>query len=475
MSHKHDHSYGHAPATTDDYATLVLGRDSALSTAADFGTLVQAVPWAQAVSRNPENPNVDLVANEVIFGRNKDCQVCFKDNKAISGKHCRIFREKGLTYLEDLSTNGTWVNGEKIGKGSKIVINSATEFVLIPRGKGMPKVSYMLYIHGDEKHKDEKAPEGTVCFVFTDVQGSTKLWEACPQGMDVGLRNHDRILRKLLTRFRGYEVKTEGDAFMVTFFSVLDAIRWCIAVQRALFECEWPEDILQQPSAQQEKDDKGKPIFNGIRIRMGMHVGEPNCRVNPITHRMDYFGPVVNRCARVSDSAHGGQIVCTQEILDIYLHAKKDKKLDEPKSDKHSSDSKSPSSTSYHLSASPASSVPSSPVHASTSSTTSSSASSHSHASTSATQTQILQDSFAKLHIPKLDSVEVDLNDIVIKELGNHSLKGINHPIKIYQLMPEEFSTRTFPALRAGRVREDLLEEKKRQEEEDAKKHAHKP
>ena len=80
-------------------------------------------------------------------------------------------------------------------------------------------------------------------------------------------------------------MKTEGDAFFVTFFTPLDAVRWCLAVQQALLENEWPAELLKQPSGRQENKD-GAMVFNGLRIRMGIHVGHPACRRNPITGRM---------------------------------------------------------------------------------------------------------------------------------------------------------------------------------------------
>ncbi len=142
------------------------------------------------------------------------------------------------------------------------------QFTLIPRGPSRPKVSYILYVTSEEAGKDERAPEGVVTCIFTDVQGSTKLWEAKPEAMDIGLRMHDRIMRRLLSRFRGYEVKTEGDAFFVVFGSVADALRWCIAVQRALMAVDWPEDLLSQDNASKQVDPKTKAIiFAGIRVR----------------------------------------------------------------------------------------------------------------------------------------------------------------------------------------------------------------
>jgi class 3 adenylate cyclase len=179
-----------------------------------------------------------------------------------------------------------------------------------------------LYIPKYEQ--EETAPTETVTLVFTDVQSSTGLWEAVPKAMNIALKRHDQILRKLLRKFNGYEVKTEGDAFMVAFFNAIDAIRWCTAVQKALLNATWPEALLACPAAKEESSADGTILFNGIRIRMGIHTGEPNTRPNPLTGRMDYFGTDVNRSARVSDSAHGGQVVCTEIVHQLFVKHKDD-------------------------------------------------------------------------------------------------------------------------------------------------------
>lgn len=290
--------------------------------------------WARLVATHPNYPNVDIIKDDIIFGRRDDADVLVKDG-AISNTHCKLYREQkpeeadeadggkpsvGTIWLEDLSTNGTFVKDQRIGKGNKLEISSGTEITLIPRGANRTKVSYIIYIPSHEEQ--EEAPEGRVTFVFTDVQSSTILWEKCPISMNEALRKHDTILRRLMRKFRGYEVKTEGDAFMVSFFTALDALLWCTAVQKALIAAEWPEDFLEQPAARVEYSPDGTKILGGIRIRMGIHTGKPNCRRNPVTGRMDYYGSVVNRAARVSDSAHGGQVVCTEEVKGVYEKAK---------------------------------------------------------------------------------------------------------------------------------------------------------
>ncbi|MBM3266675.1 MAG: AAA family ATPase [Candidatus Sericytochromatia bacterium] len=152
-------------------------------------------------------------------------------------------------------------------------------------------------------------PTGVVTLVFTDVQGSTVLWERQPTAMHAALGIHNRLLRDLLAEHGGYEVKTEGDAFMVAFAAPDAAVAWCLAAQEALLAAEWPADLLSQPDAGEERDPAGMALRRGLRVRMGVHAGEPFCVPDPLTGRMDYFGPMVNRAARVGGAAHGGQVV----------------------------------------------------------------------------------------------------------------------------------------------------------------------
>ncbi|HYI01783.1 adenylate/guanylate cyclase domain-containing protein, partial [Hyalangium sp.] len=153
-----------------------------------------------------------------------------------------------------------------------------------------------------------EVPSGTVALVFTDIQGSTLLWERCSASMRVALELHDRILRTLLVASSGYEVKTQGDSFMVAFPTVVEAVRWCLEVQEALLDAPWPEELLAWPDAAQERGPRGV-LYRGLRVRMGVHVGEPELRVDPRTGQVDYVGRMVNVAARVADAGHGGQVL----------------------------------------------------------------------------------------------------------------------------------------------------------------------
>ncbi|PTU20679.1 hypothetical protein P175DRAFT_0493011 [Aspergillus ochraceoroseus IBT 24754] len=159
------------------------------------------------------------------------------------------------------------------------------------------------------------APIGELAIIFTDIKKSTSLWETCPDAMRSAIQIHNDILRRQLGIIGGYEVKTEGDAFMVAFSTTTAALLWCFNCQTQLLEAEWPTEILEQPQCQVQYDMENNVIFRGLSVRMGVHWGEPVCEKDPVTNRMDYFGPMVNRASRISAVADGGQIFVSSDFM----------------------------------------------------------------------------------------------------------------------------------------------------------------
>ena len=153
------------------------------------------------------------------------------------------------------------------------------------------------------------APNGRITLLFSDIEGSTALWESCPDAMTRALREHDALFRETSTALGGYEVKAEGDAFMIAFSEPMAAFRFAVVVQENLGNMPWPSELLE---TQRKLGILGKL---GIRVRMGICEGEPDSRVNPTTGRMDYFGPMVNLAARLCDMGHGAQVIVSDDCL----------------------------------------------------------------------------------------------------------------------------------------------------------------
>lgn len=159
-------------------------------------------------------------------------------------------------------------------------------------------------------------PIGEVAMIFTDIKNSTLLWETHPVAMRSAIKIHNGIMRRQLRSIGGYEVKTEGDAFMVCFPTTTSALLWCCTVQTQLLVADWPQEILESTDGRDVYDsESGELLYRGISVRMGMHWGSPVCEVDPITRRMDYFGPMVNRAARISGVADGGQITISADVV----------------------------------------------------------------------------------------------------------------------------------------------------------------
>ena len=146
---------------------------------------------------------------------------------------------------------------------------------------------------------DRLLPTGTVTFLFTDIEGSTRLWETQHAAMQQALALHDAIMRDAIEAHDGYLVKTTGDGAHAAFGIAANAVAACLAAQRALTAHPWGE--LQ------------------IKSRMGLHSGAAELRDD------DYFGPTLNRAARLMAAAHGGQILlslATQQLVRDQLPAK---------------------------------------------------------------------------------------------------------------------------------------------------------
>ena len=127
-------------------------------------------------------------------------------------------------------------------------------------------------------------PTGTVTFIFTDIEGSTRLEHRLGGGYVAVLERQQRLVREVVARHGGDEVSTEGDAFFLVFRDPLSALATCVDVQRALAVEPWPEDAA-------------------VRVRMGAHTGQGNLGAD------NYVGLDVNRAARIAAAAHGGQVL----------------------------------------------------------------------------------------------------------------------------------------------------------------------
>ena len=135
-------------------------------------------------------------------------------------------------------------------------------------------------------------PSGTVTFLFTDIEGSTQLWDAAPDAMRVALARHDALVRAAIVDANGHVFKTVGDAFCAAFAMAPDALEAGLAAQRAIEDEPWPDAAR-------------------IKVRMALHTGAVESR------DQDYFGGTLNRVARLLATGHGGQTLLSQTTYEL--------------------------------------------------------------------------------------------------------------------------------------------------------------
>eukprot|EP01060_Flectonema_neradi_P040898 TRINITY_DN948_c0_g1_i3.p1 TRINITY_DN948_c0_g1~~TRINITY_DN948_c0_g1_i3.p1 ORF type:complete len:885 (+),score=194.29 TRINITY_DN948_c0_g1_i3:358-2655(+) len=168
-----------------------------------------------------------------------------------------------------------------------------------------------LFSSGEGRQTAPGFLSSKAAIVFTDIQSSTKIWEADPNWMKQALRIHNTVMRMNIAKHNGYEVKTIGDAFMVAFDTAVEACHFALDAQEGLYGADWPEATADLPPMCQPVEGAWK----GLRTRMGIHVGDVDIENNPITGRADYFGPTVNKAARVEGACLGGSVAATDSVL----------------------------------------------------------------------------------------------------------------------------------------------------------------
>jgi predicted ATPase/class 3 adenylate cyclase len=165
---------------------------------------------------------------------------------------------------------------------------------------------------GRQAKQPRSLPSGTVTFLFSDIEGSTERWEAYRKAMKAAVARHDELMRAAIERYGGYVFKTVGDAFCAAFSDASHALHAALDAHVALAR----EDFS---------------AVDALRVRMGLHTGSAEER------DADYFGPAVNRVARLMSIGHGGQLLLsgiTHELVhndakdvmfsDLGLHRLKD-------------------------------------------------------------------------------------------------------------------------------------------------------
>ena len=148
---------------------------------------------------------------------------------------------------------------------------------------------------GEGEAGEAELPAGTVTFLLTDIEGSTRLWETVPDAMEIALERHNRLLTGVIEDHGGVVVTSrgEGDSFFAVFPGAAAAVEAAGACQLRLAGEGWPAGAA-------------------LRVRMGLHTGEARVRGSD---RVDHAP--INRCARVKAAGHGGQVLVTKTTRDL--------------------------------------------------------------------------------------------------------------------------------------------------------------
>lgn len=179
----------------------------------------------------------------------------------------------------------------------------------------MAVVFYMATRRRDNKYAPKNTCNEPIAVIFTDIESSTTLWANIPEEMAKAVDTHTQLLRSIIRKHKGYEVKTIGDSFMVVHADILKAVSMATEIQQVLYNHNWGTTLIDKMYAETTKRGKAltydASVWNGLRVRVGIAYGTCDGQKDPVTLGWDYYGTTVNTAARVESVAHGGQVLLT--------------------------------------------------------------------------------------------------------------------------------------------------------------------
>ncbi|CCD15409.1 unnamed protein product [Trypanosoma congolense IL3000] len=290
----------------------------------------QSVITADDMQYGPFNEECDTWDVASYFNM-EDCIVNYGARSTSLWSVARVFDPtvppvltEAVLSLENFDLNAYDLSGWKLAVVGSVPLILILLFIAL-----LVVLVRFIFRDSRDNHCAPKEPSDPVTLIFTDIESSTALWAAHPELMPDAVEAHHQLIRSLIVRYGCYEVKTVGDSFMIACRSPLAAVQLAGDLQRCFLHHDWGttalDDSYREFELQKaEEDVEYKPptahldpcvyreLWNGLRVRVGIHTGLCDIRHDEVTKGYDYYGRTSNMAARTESVANGGQVLLTR-------------------------------------------------------------------------------------------------------------------------------------------------------------------